>query len=644
MVTGRGVGRRRRRLQIVFAILGLAFAGCGGDGAAKGISPDADEDTILNKDEGKQDETNTDEDDYLDWLDLDSDGDRIPDADEAGDDDPKTPPVDTDKDGTPDFQDTDSDNDGVPDSAAFDADGKLRDSDDDGTPDYLDPDDDGDDISDAIERPGGHDQDADGDGTPDALDDDSDGDGISDADEGSGDSDADGRGDFRDLDSDDDGLPDADELAAGSSTTEDDTDGDDVPDLVEVVAGTDPSDDKSVLDPGDFYFVLPFEDPAQDGVLDFSTNIRKADVFFSVDTTGSFGEEIAAIQSSIGTLIVPQVGDVIADAAFGVGRFEDFPLEPFGLPSDVPFELLQSVTTDLPMIQAGVDALPPAAGGLDTPEAGMEALYQWASGTGIPEAGLPAFWPGDIGGAGFRQDALPILVQITDARSHDPADYTAMSIATRDRDATVDALRAIGARVIGIRSTENLNTADDPRDELEDLAVASGATIPPTNDECATGIDGAARAPLDVGGNAVCPLVFDVRPDGTGLGSVIVDAIEQLASLSNLDISARPIGKLKGENGEKLPPLATTADFIQAITAEPPVPDGATIDGEVFRGVRPGSTVNFRLTARNDFVPHTAQVQLFTIEIQILGDGVTVLDTRTVFVVVPKAVPDLVVE
>ena len=44
--------------------------------------------------------------------DLDSDGDTVPDAVEAGDDDPETPPRDFDGDGDPDFIDPDSDDDG----------------------------------------------------------------------------------------------------------------------------------------------------------------------------------------------------------------------------------------------------------------------------------------------------------------------------------------------------------------------------------------------------------------------------------------------------------------------------------------------------------------------------------------------------
>ncbi len=629
-------------LALVTLVAGTA---CGG-GVSN--SDDSDGDTITNGDEGRSDSVNTDGDEWDDWLDLDSDGDGLRDADEAGDDDPATPPIDTDGDGTPDFRDLDSDGDGTPDSESVGPDGVPIDSDGDGIPDVRDDDDDGDGIPDRFE---GSTNDTDGDGIVDRLDLDSDGDGVGDAIEGFVDTDGDGTPDFRDLDSDGDGRPDADEDADGdgvvdpcvavpceSDRTNPDTDMDGVPDLVESVAGTDPTDSDSTIPDDDFYFVLPFEDPPQRGLFDFSTTLRQADIFFSVDTTGSFGEEIAAIQDSIETLIVPGVGALIADAGFGVGRFEDFPRDPFGLPSDRPFELLQHVTTDTAMLRAGIDALPPASGGLDTPEAGVEALYQWATGTGIPAVEIAPFAPGDVGGAGFRLDSLPILIHITDAASHTPAEYAAASIPTHGIDDAIGALDAIGARVIGIRSTENEGTTEDPYAELTQLALGTHAHIPPTGGSCPTGIDATPRPPEIVGGVEVCPLVFDVRPDGTGLGTLIVDAIAQLASFGTLDVSSRAAGETMGVRGEPLPAGTTTANFVVSIVPQAPPPPGATIDGDVFRNVTPGSSVSFELTVQNDFVRHTREPQLFTIDIEVLGDGVTVLDVKKVYVVVPPDV------
>ncbi|MDH5490824.1 MAG: hypothetical protein OEY14_02510, partial [Myxococcales bacterium] len=554
---------------------------------------------------------------------------------EAGDSDPLTPPVDTDADGIPDFQDPDSDGDGLPDSAGVGVDGVPIDTNGDGIPDYVDTDDDGDGIPDLTEGAATL-VDTDRDGTPDYLDLDSDGDSLLDADEGIGDPDLDGIPNFRDFDSDNDGLPDLREAMLGTNPLSDDSDGDGIPDLIESVApGADPLDAAVGIPADDFYFILPYLDPSQDGLLTFSTDLQQADVFFSVDTTGSFGEEIAEIQASIDTLIVPGVSAAIPMPAFGVGRFEDFPRDPYGIVADLPFELLQPVTADLALLGLGIDALPPAFGGLDVPEAGVEALYQWATGRGIPEVELAPFWPGDIGGAGFRADSLPIIVHITDAISHMPADYAPAGIAAHGIPEALGALGDIRARVIGVRSVENDGTADDPYDELVELALGTNATIPPVAGECATGIDGAPRAPVMSGGVDVCPLVFDVRTDGTGLGAIVVDAITQLASFGTLDVSTRPVGEAMGLRGEILPAGTSTADFIQSILPEPPAPAGTTIDGPFFRNVTPGTSVDFRVTVQNDFVPQTVDAQLFTIGIEVLGDGVTVLDLRNVYVIVP---------
>ena len=626
----------------LIAALGMLLVACGGDGETPSDCPygaaDTDKDGLSDCDEGRQLNTNTDGDEWADWRDLDSDGDFIPDDVEGN--------VDSDGDGTPDYLDDDSDGDGVP-----DVDESGEDLDGDGTPDYLDDDADGDGIPDSVEGA----SDRDGDGLVNSRDTDSDGDGIPDSVEAGGamprDSEGDGVPDYLDRDSDNDNLDDADEDLNGngvvdpctatpceSDPTLADTDGDGTPDLIENVAGSNPQDPAENIPEGDFFFVLPFEGPSQSGQFDFSTDVQIADVFFSVDTTGSFGEEIAEIQSTLENGIIPQVRAQIPDVAFGVGRFEDFPIEPYGLAGDVPFELLQPITTDVAQITAGINALPPAAGGFDTPEAGFEALYQWATGLGMPDFGYAPFAANGLSGAGFRPFALPIIVQITDARSHDPSDYDVFGMNAHSRDETVAALNAVGAKVIGIDSLENAGTPDDPRAELEDLAHATDAVIPPdANGACLTGVGGAPNAPQDVGNGEVCPLVFDVQPNGSGLGDLIVSAIVQLAALGELDISTAVVGFTEEITGEPLPAGLTSAQFINSVTPVEPAPAGASIDADVFRGVTPGSTVTFEVEAENDFLPGlTDRDQLFQIDIDVLGDAVTRLDTRRVFVIVPR--------
>jgi hypothetical protein len=605
-------------------------------------SADTDADGISDCDEGRAEDRNTDGDEWPDWRDLDSDGDYIPDSVEGT--------TDTDSDGIPDYLDDDSDGDGV-----LDIDESGADLDGDGIPDYLDDDSDGDGIPDSVEAPG----DRDGDGLINSRDTDSDGDGIPDAIEAGDlpriprDSDSDGTPDYLDRDSDNDMVDDSDEDLNGngildpcmasvceSDPTLADTDGDGTPDLIERVAGSNPQDAGENIPAGDFFFVLPFEGDAQSGRFDFSTDVQIADVFFSVDTTGSFEDEIAEIQATLTNKIIPDVRAAIPDVSFGVGRFEDFPLEPYGLTSDLPYELLQPITSDITAISAGIDALPPAAGGFDIPEAGYEALYQWATGAGIPAFGYPAFAANGLSGAGFRKFALPIIVQITDARSHSTMDYLEFATNAHSRDQTVAALNAVGAKVIGIDSLENAGTPDDPRGELEDLAHSTDSVIPPdANGECLTGVGGAANSPQDLGAGLVCPLVFDVQPDGSGLGDLIVNAIVQLAALGELDISTGVVGFNTEITGQALPVGFTSADFINSVLPVAPAPAGSTIDGEIFRNVTPGSVVTFEVTAQNDFLPGLQdRDRLLQIDINVLGDGVTLLDVKRVFVIVPRGV------
>ena len=233
----------------------------------------------------------------VDYVDLDSDGDSIPDATEAratGDyiAYPATidAAADTDRDGildvfdtnplfgsddasfksgtntayahsddtadtTPDYLDTDSDGDGIDDSieagtiatapSFSDPDGSvndpltgdLRNTDSASDVDFRNLDADNDGIPDSVEGTA----DTDGDGTPNYLDTDSDGDGIDDSIETIVDTDGDGLPDYLDLDSDSDGLSDFDEGIADANAdgTADvlqpiDLDGDGIGDIFDI--------------------------------------------------------------------------------------------------------------------------------------------------------------------------------------------------------------------------------------------------------------------------------------------------------------------------------------------------------------------------------------------------------------------------
>ena len=232
---------------------------------------------------------------HPDYLDVDSDGDGIPDATEANDANadglPDTSPTGTDSDGdglddafdpdsggspapgpdddgdgTPDYLDFDSDDDGIPDVI------EAHDGDNDGDPDVPPSgvDADGDGLDDAYDPSEGGtpapNPDLDGDGRPNQLDQDSDGDGIPDDVECPDpslcpDTDNDGSPDYLDLDSDSDGIPDA--------TEGHDADGDGIPDATPT--GNDADDDglDDAFDPDSGGTPAPTQDTDGDGVPDY---------------------------------------------------------------------------------------------------------------------------------------------------------------------------------------------------------------------------------------------------------------------------------------------------------------------------------------------------------------------------------------
>jgi outer membrane protein OmpA-like peptidoglycan-associated protein len=175
----------------------------------------------------------TDGDGELDFRDLDSDNDTVPDRVEAGGS--SNHPTDTDQDGAADYRETDSDNDGVPDSVEAGADPQNPlDSNGDDLPDYQDG---------AVQADGTDPNtnpipiapgmgDSDGDGIANSVDEDDDNDGITDIIEGTGDNDSDGVANYLDRDSDNDGVFDSRETAV-------DTDGDTVPDYLDLDSDND---------------------------------------------------------------------------------------------------------------------------------------------------------------------------------------------------------------------------------------------------------------------------------------------------------------------------------------------------------------------------------------------------------------------
>ena len=627
---------------------------------------DTDGDTISDSDEGRGEGVDTDGDTVPDFEDEDSDGDGIPDAIEAGDADVDTGPTDTDEDGTPDFRDLDSDGNGMLDEdegmADTDGDGVLDfadrdndgdtiddrteiggnpsaplDTDGDGILDMNDVDSDGDTISDSDECP--EDSDVDGDGTPDRHDLDTDGDTISDADEAGDadpatrprDTDDDGTPDFRDLDSDNDGLTDAWETENGLDPYNEDSDGDGASDLIEVGAGTDPMDATSnPWTEGNFVFIMHYNDPEDppspphDPIpevdhLVFGTDIQKADIYFTLDSSGSMGGEIENLRSTLRSVVIPGVRASIPDAWFGVGRFEDCSSCAFNM------AMMQGMTSDGAAVETALTGWSMCGGR----EPYTQNLYAIASGDVAPFLGwgniTPSSWtctpPGSIGWPCFRDDALPIIIQFGDEPFTEA--MTTCSPGYSHDDA-VNALNDISAKYVGVNSGTSTYSSHD------DMAIIASGT-----------------GSVDSTGS---PLVFDIDPSGTGLGDQVVDAVEILAEQVAVEVTT----VLRDDMSDIVDTVSEFIDHVEPSTvggyADPG--DGSRVcvgglgvadlfeplDGtpDTFEAVLPGTIVCFDIHVKQNWtIPELPEPQVFMCEIDVVADGITILDTRAVYFLVP---------
>jgi len=651
---------------IMIVVVALLAVGCDasgimlGDATGDADAPPADDqdgDGITDTDEGRYDgPIDTDGDTVPDYEDTDSDGDTISDALEAGDADPSTPPVDSDADGTPDFRDQDSDGNGV-----LDRDEGTVDTDGDGLGDYRDLDNDGDGIDDVTEIGGDPSSpvDTDGDGLADYVDMDSDADTISDRHEGSVDTDSDGVPDFRDLDSDCDTLGDREEAGDGDVATppvdtdgdgvpdfrdpdsdndgladwweaehgtdpyDEDTDGDGVIDLIEIACGTDPLDAPSnPRAEGNFFFIMPYgedPEPTMDHLV-FRSDLQMADVFFALSSSGSMAGEINNLRDSIATTVIPGILAEIPSVWFGVGRFEDCHYCAHNM------SMIQEMTDDVPDVEAALTGWSTCGG--DNPF--TQYLYALATGDVAPFLGWgninPTSWtctpPGDLGWPCFRDGAQPIVVQFGDSTFDEAlACSPAYTI-----DQAVTALNSISAKYIGVNS----GGSPGARAGMEDIAVGTRSA--------------------DVSGT---PLVFDISSSGTGLGAQIVDAVEILANQVPLELTL----DLRDDLADTVDTVTEFVDYLEpSVTGgyvDPSDPSVICVGGlesddlyppldgrpDSFTAVLPGTPVCFDIFVKQNWsVPETPEPQIFVLHVDVIADGITLVDTREVYFLVP---PDI---
>lgn len=614
-------------------------------------------------------------------------------------------PVDCDGDTIPDYLSFDSDGDTIGDAYEF-----LSDSDNDGFLDRYEQDSDNDGVSDRDEK--GTDPDvsvapfiAPGNAVP----------------------------DFQLYDTDGDALGDGFEVDCGEpyghSKYHKDTDGDGDDDASEyaaaMYAGVSPKDyichsDKRVKDVFNFYFSLPYEGEAQSDNLVFEPTISKLDVVFNVDTTISMGAEIDNLKQSIKQFIVPQVRQRVKDTAFGVTRFDDFPTR--GTPNsvydynagssvsasgygfyqkdgkiigDLPFERMSSTIAisdgddeALSRLTHAVDQLALHDGG-DTSESGFESLWQVAMGDDStqPQASWRAYdnmasfqtsslayTPKDEdrwGGAQMRKKALPVVLHITDATSHD-ADFQPYDPAyVENPHYSTDvyaAYAAKGARIVSIftKSTKQIDqlvtTSKETNAYVPACAfrTAEGAWRCGEKQCCTINNDGTdvGTAPVSHNGKEVCVLSYAVN-SASNLSNSLVDGIDALVKYSDFSVTTVTRGlPIEGtlvdtscfikrveaiaESGYIAPPLEPEKSCNPI--AEPFKFGGSDYDNAyknfavgTSSDAREGAKLTFKVVAQNDHcVEAQTTSQVFQAYIDVIdASSQVVLGSQIVSIIVP---------
>ena len=510
-----------------------------------------------------------------------------------------------------------------------------------------DADDDGDGIPNGVEGC----EDFDGDSLPNCLDTDSDGDGVPDSQEcpeqPCRDTDGDGAYDFTDKDSDNDGLSDKKEKETGTDPLNHDTDGDGDDDLAEIAYGSDPLDDGDHIPEGLFYVVLPYNAPADvTRVLTFSTKIEAIDVAIFFDNSGSMSDEIEKLKEEVKANVVGAIAEQFADNP----DYASFGLVSFGW--ETPYVVEQTMTTDADKVKAAIGNM----NADQNAELAAYSIYLAATGEAYEGKLLMCIMNdckeglvrpaakynvakadcsgedklGTVGGLCMRKKSMPIFVVITDEDSTECIPYGAQTtLATQcmfdagtkelTRELSITAMNGIGAKFIGIDS--GFDCGDNN---------SSSTTCKETN-SAKKWFETFAGATGSLDGNGQPFLYHTEKSDGTGIGGNITEAITQLTTWIDMDVTTGSISddNCNGENAAKFVKSSTT------IAADPETGVSGQ-DTTTFYSVKQGTDVTFDVHFYNDFCINTTDSFLkFEAHATVLGNG-SYLSSRLIHVIVPE--------
>ena len=353
-------------------------------------------------------------------------------------------------------------------------------------------------------------------------------------------------------------------------------DGTDVP-----IDGHDPCADF----PGDPCVVLPYGGESVDLIVPFTLEVDSADIYLLVDTTGSMTVSITNIADAFSTSILPAARTAFADVRFGVGHFNDFPVEPFGEPLDRPYWNVIDLTADVADAHSAIESLL-ATGewgyGMDEPESNSVALALTATGSDLSGGGVvipPRTCPfaGDFGYPCFRPGSMAVVLMVSDAPWHNgPDGAEPYSFGTFTYDDAVGFFRAAGIKFLGLF--------------VNNTGLPDGLTAMQRFGTDTSCIDVASQ-----------PFVSDGMPETAGERSAeLITAIREQARFEVMAAAEDVPGDPPGAEVD-------AAAFVVSVWPDSSLPPGGfpypTQDEYAFHDAYQGTELSFRVVLQNSFHP-----------------------------------------
>lgn len=241
--------------------------------------------------------------------------------------------------------------------------------------------------------------------------------------------------------------------------------------------------------------------------LRFEVEYEIGDVAILIDNTNprfSYLME-AAMANEFGD-IVEELNESIDDITFGVAIYQDYNASPYGGNTELPFLLKAQQTANTARVLDALTDLRDGSWHSDEPASTMEALYQALTGAGYDQEcdgdlhetedvqpfrssssdpfggrGGDSYssksGDGTLGGMGFREGALPIVIFVTDSSLRDPdSGYPSPGGCSLDAGsvAVAQAKSDLGARIVGVAVTNGHGTSANLREvqAISDIAFS----------------------------------------------------------------------------------------------------------------------------------------------------------------------------